>query len=670
MSSPDRSRRTSTNERTPPGWSIRVTAPVFLAGRTIATVMIAIIVTSMVAAEPARGQEPSDAQRLAELYAPIAMVHSPDPPCDPAGPGFFPVPVDWIFGREDIELRANAGGSVASDPVLLAGFSPQDLAAAGPNTYIDFPGDPASAGCDYLAYFQQAVTDYRLEPTTYARIVVDEGARQLYLQYWFWYLFNDWNNLHESDWEMIQVVFDATTVEEALERGPVDVGFAQHESGEIARWRNRKLQREERHLVIYPAVGSHATYPGADLYISWGERGSGFGCDDTRPPHASMPLQPILVSEPIDPNGPFAWLLYQGRWGQRGIPLFDGPVGPNLTERWTDPAAASADWTVAALSVPDGPSVGPDPTRTFCSLTEYGSRIVARAIGQPWFGVSLAGLLAIGLVYSAYRVRPYLLEALDVYGNELATFLGIGLVAIPIGFLFNVVLAALTRYSPFDQVLGWLNVSGGAAFTAASLVGGLQQAAMLLLVVPAVVEAMQCIRRGERPTVAGSYRASIRHVPTVLVAWAIYLVLIVATTLSVVAFPFALYFGVTMQFFVQAAILNGDRPGWNALLRSWRTTRSQLVRTLRRTLPFLVLAVMPGPLVGLTFLILGGSRVQFANVASGFLYALLIPYAYIGLTLAWRRLRNEAIVEPQMVTSHPVRTDDASLLSDVPGTWR
>ncbi len=75
--------------------------------------------------------------------------------------------------------------------------------------------------------------------------------------------------------------------------------------------------------------------------------------------------------------------------------------------------------------------------------------------------------------------------------------------------------------------------------------------------------------------------------------------------------------------------------------------------------------MLPGPIVGLTFLILGGSRVQFANLASGFLYALLIPYAYIGLTMAWRRLRGDAIIEPQMMTRRVARTDDVELPADV-----
>ena len=38
---------------------------------------------------------------------------------------------------------------------------------------------------------------------------------RLALQYWLFYAFNDWNNLHEGDWEMIQLDFDAATAHQA-----------------------------------------------------------------------------------------------------------------------------------------------------------------------------------------------------------------------------------------------------------------------------------------------------------------------------------------------------------------------------------------------------------------------------------------------------------------------
>ncbi len=212
-------------------------------------------------------------QQLADAYAPIAVLREQSGPCDKDGEGYFPAPVDWIFDNPDILLRANAGGDVADDPVLAERFTPADLAAAGPGTYIDFPNDPRLPGCDYESYFKANAGSLGLQPTVYAHIAIDEGKRKLYLQYWFWYLFNDWNNLHESDWEMVQLVFETTEPAEALAIGPDEVGFAQHENGQLMRWRNSQIERDGTHLVVYPAAGSHATYPSADLFISWGEAG-------------------------------------------------------------------------------------------------------------------------------------------------------------------------------------------------------------------------------------------------------------------------------------------------------------------------------------------------------------------------------------------------------------
>ena len=70
-------------------------------------------------------------------------------------------------------------------------------------------------------------------PTTYAHVATDpDRPGKLVLQYWFFYVYNDWNNLHEGDWENVQLVFDARDAREALEREPVSIGYSQHEGAE------------------------------------------------------------------------------------------------------------------------------------------------------------------------------------------------------------------------------------------------------------------------------------------------------------------------------------------------------------------------------------------------------------------------------------------------------
>ena len=82
---------------------------------------------------------------------------------------------------------------------------------------------------------------------------------KLALQYWFFYAFNDFNNLHEGDWEMIQLDFDARDAREALTQDPVAVGYSSHEGAERADWGDDKLELVDgTHPVVYPAAGSHA----------------------------------------------------------------------------------------------------------------------------------------------------------------------------------------------------------------------------------------------------------------------------------------------------------------------------------------------------------------------------------------------------------------------------
>ncbi|MEZ5296512.1 MAG: hypothetical protein R2697_09675 [Ilumatobacteraceae bacterium] len=51
-------------------------------------------------------------------------------------------------------------------------------------------------------------------------------------QYWFFWYHNPAKNDHEGDWEFVQVLFEADSVEEALGSEPVAIGYAQHTGGE------------------------------------------------------------------------------------------------------------------------------------------------------------------------------------------------------------------------------------------------------------------------------------------------------------------------------------------------------------------------------------------------------------------------------------------------------
>jgi hypothetical protein len=58
----------------------------------------------------------------------------------------------------------------------------------------------------------------------------------------------------------------------------------------------------------------------------------------------------MLMPDPVLSSGPLAWLTYQGRWGERQPWEFNGPKGPNLGKKWTDPMGAISDWRPSSLA--------------------------------------------------------------------------------------------------------------------------------------------------------------------------------------------------------------------------------------------------------------------------------------------------------------------------------
>lgn len=163
--------------------------------------------------------------------------------------------VDVVLDNDDVLLRQAGTG----DPVVRRAPIATDLHGRGDGFFLDFNGLSLDPGCvyeqDYDAYTDGA------NPVVYAHVVQQPDAPdQLAVQYWFYWYYNDWNNKHESDWEFIQVLFDASTVAEALDTDPVAVGYAQHEGGEKAGWDSAKLERDGSNPVVYPSAGSHASY--------------------------------------------------------------------------------------------------------------------------------------------------------------------------------------------------------------------------------------------------------------------------------------------------------------------------------------------------------------------------------------------------------------------------
>ena len=157
------------------------------------------------------------------------------------------------------------------------------------------------------------------------------------IQYWFFYYFNQFNDLHEGDWEGMQIAFDAADAREALAQGPSEIALFQHGGGEKADWDDDKVEKEGTHPVVYPAAGSHATFFDSAVFVENGQGGSGLGCDNTTEPLRRVTPKPVLMPTHPPAGSRFQWLTFDGHWGQEEKGFNNGPQGPTTKSQWREP---------------------------------------------------------------------------------------------------------------------------------------------------------------------------------------------------------------------------------------------------------------------------------------------------------------------------------------------
>lgn len=634
-----------------------------------AMVFASLLVGALPVGVSAQGSAQSAEEILVDRYSPIAYVKYQEEACGRPpyeGEPYIPVPVEMVIDNEDVVIRDGAN----NDEIVATGPSAQELATLGPTTYMDFPGDPRRPGCVYETDERARTEAEGLIPTTYAKVIFDEENGRLALQYWFFWYFNHWNNTHESDWEGIMLVWDdVESVDDAVNMPPSRIGYSQHGNGEVADWGDNKIRLEdETHPLVYPAAGSHATFFSDDTFLAWGERSSGFGCDVASGPSERVPLDVVLIPNEIDPEGEFAWVLYAGRWGERQPSAFNGPLGPRFNARWDEPFDVFETWRPFSIVVPESQTLGPSMTEAFCTLTAGGSRLFMAAIIRPWTIVPAVVVIAGVFAYFTREALPTFRRARKLYTENWKLFLGIGLLSLPIGILFN----GLQRYfvvrNPLKFVVQYLDNTGGAYLTTVLTVGGVQQLAMLLIITPALVYATREVLAGNKVTIKEAYLGNRKRTWSILLGFIIFLAVIGVLLLTTIGIPIAIWLGVKWHFFSQVLILERSTSTIGAIRESSRVVTGKWWRTLFSLVVFDVIAILPGIVVGFGLLTIGRTAVGFANGISSILYAILIPISTIAVTLLYLERRDNlhpSVAENE--TESVTESDDATDAALAPG---
>lgn len=603
------------------------------------------------AAQTAVDPERASAQELAERHAPIVSLVDQTAACDPDGEAYRPVPVAAVLDQPGVVLRDRSGAVLAEAP------SAADLAAAPATAHLDLPGRALKPGCTYERWTREVAAD--LPTTTYARVVVAPEHERVLVQYWLYYVFNDWNNRHESDWEMVQVVFEASSVEEALAAEPVEIGFSQHEGAERADWDAEKLTVESGHPVVRPGAGSHANYFTEDLFLGHSAQ-EGFGCDDTRGPSTATPAEVVLLPDvvPTDPADPFAWLAYEGHWGEFNRGPNNGPTGPVTKEGWIDPVAWMDDeWRGSSTVVPAGGSFGSGATDFFCGAVAAGSEVYMAVLDRPL--LVLGGLAAI-VVFAVWLSRrttwsPAPAFPIDaprstgeiiragarVYRRLFPLMAGIGLILIPVGAVAAGVQQAVFAVTPLGSLVSVAAEDELFGVAVALLLGSVAAVFAVAIVQAAVTAALLRVEAGGRPDAADSYAAIAPR--TLAVLWGSLRTVALAAVLAVTVFglPVAFYLVVRRVLLPQAVVAEG-LGATPALRRSWSLTRGHAPRVAVVAVLTNVAVTGFGPVVATILMLLLSPPLWFVNLLAGLVGALVVPYSGIVLTLLYFDVRSDA----------------------------
>ncbi len=617
------------------------------------TSLVAAIAIGTLAIVPVALADAASEDALAQKYAPVVRLVDQPEECGPGEP-FIPTDVDVLFDEPTVAFR---GPWNRTDLVKIAPVA-TDLR----NRYehhLDFPGDPLDAGCDYELWSDRLTAGTKA--TVYAHVATDPGyPGKLALQYWFFYPFNDFNNTHEGDWEMTQLVFDAASADEALAEIPSEVGYSSHEGAERAAWDDEKLEIVGgTHPVVYPASGSHANKFTAALYLGSSAE-AGVGCDLTLGPHRE--LTPVVKRIPTDAAAAasaYPWIEFEGRWGELQPAFFNGPTGPNMKDQWTHPIEWSENWRDQGYAVPAGGIFGTSATDLFCNGVAKGSKGLVLLLRSPALMLlalaAIIGLIVFAVVKATWHpTAPLRIARRRTWGQTITTsarmyfhrrrlFLGIGVILIPITIVTTLVQWLMFRLVDLlgivtGQLAGTFAILAFAVGTALTLLGlGLVQAATAC----ALVE----IDEGRPIGPVQAYRLALRRVRPLLRAIVLFVVAWVGLTLTTFLIPVAVWLAVRWCLIAPIVELEGG-SGRSVVRRSGRLVHGRWIRTASLVGVSAAVALAAGPLIGVALIFTTTMPLAFLNVVAGLVYAVALPYVALVTAYVYFDARARGELEP------------------------
>jgi hypothetical protein len=593
----------------------------------------------------------SPQQQLASRYSPVVELKQQRTLCG-KGEAYRPVQVDLVLGRKDVSLFEGSGKRYRR---LRRAPTVADLASGPSDYYVDLPGHPIRGRCAYQRWFKRIGA--AASNAVYAHIATESGQPgRLALQYWLYYVYNDYNDKHESDWEMVQLEFDADTVEEALRRPPVDVLYSQHKGAERASWDDDKLRKvDATHVVTYPAAGSHANFFRNALWLGRSAN-EGLGCDDSTGPSTTVRPRAIVVPTRAPPTSKLAWITFQGHWGQRERAFNDGPLGPNANLQWTQPFTWAENVERSrSFTVPGSAHAGLDASDVFCTGVTAVSDAIDEIYRSTWLVAAAASLLIAFLAFLVTRTRwgPAPLRPLErrrsagqilrvsfgVYRLGWRSLFVISALVFPVTFLAALGAHLLLDLGPAQDLMQALGRERMLPVHVYVLVFAVIEVVPLGFAIAATAVAAASLRLGvEQVGTMGAYERAGHHgrpLTGVLLRVAGIPLLLAAT---IVGLPVAVWYLGRTAVAVPACVLE-DVDAQAAIRRSKQLIGPHFWRVSALTTLTVAFALLVGPIVGAVVLLRTDLPVLLANLIGVAFSAAVLPLVGITITLVFLDLR-------------------------------
>ncbi len=618
--------------------------------RRLLVLLSALLSLALVPVAHAAAPE-SAAQELAEKYVPITELREEtDPPCDTSQEQYQPTSVDTVLGNPTVLLQHAAEGGALT--TIRRAPTAADIAGLGEGFYLNLEGKALGDTCVYAKAFKKLIEEGKAPAVTYAHIAREKGHSGFALQYWFFWYFNQFNDLHEGDWEGMQITFEAHGPAAALHEEPSEIILFQHAGGERAKWEDGKVQKEGTHPLVYPAAGSHATFYDSAVYVENGQHGSGLGCDNTTGPLRELPLRPILMPNQVVSRGPFAWTSYYGRWGEKEKGFNNGPTGPQTKTVWREPFAWMEAQRTTSPRLPGGTLAGPQVTKAFCGAVAAASELINLDAQSP--PAAAATVIVIGVLIILFvgftRWRPVDIDTLrrrralgqilraarQFYGRHWRVFLPVALAALVLIGATNLLAGLIsesTGRSSSGFHLAWADMLE-------QLVRPVAQALVAAIVIVVAREAL----RSREVGFAGALRGVRERFWRVVGAQLLATLGVLLLAITIIGLPWAIWKLVGWSF-VQQEVIFTDKSFRESFRESSELVRGRWFRTARVVLIFYVIGIATGPM--LTFaLIFTALPLIWINLIGSLVFALLIPFVAMGETFLYFDLGVREETEP------------------------